>query len=100
MANKISTAAAIMGRKGGRAGTDAQNRARARNAKNAGRPALVEMEHYPQAMYLNRDDYKTAVEYRSAYRACCRHYGYKAKVEGGWKFFEFISDWLTWQNQK
>lgn len=55
---------------------------------------------YSQTMTLSRDDFRTEAEYRKAYQDCNRHYGYKARVEGGWMFFEFGTDYQTWKKQK
>jgi hypothetical protein len=96
MTNKISEAAAALGR----IRSPKKSKTSRANGMKGGRPPLVKIEHYPAIMSLHRDDYATEAEYRSAYRACCRHYGYKARVEGGWKFFEFEDDFETWKNQK
>lgn len=47
-----------------------------------------------------RDDYRTEAEYRKAYQECNRHYGFKVRVDGGWKFFQYEDDYRTWKNQK
>ena len=39
-------------------------------------------------------------DYYRRYRECCRHYGYKVRVNGGWKFFEFEDDYLNWRRQR
>ena len=51
-------------------------------------------------MTLFRSDFRTAAEYRRAYRECVNHYGFKVRIEGGWQFFEFASDYATWKAQK
>ncbi len=51
-------------------------------------------------MSLFRDQFATEKEYRQAYREACQHYGFKVRVEGGWKFFEYETDYRTWKNQK
>lgn len=69
------------------------------NGKLGGRPRLVEMV-YPSCLTIGRDNYATEAEYRSAYRDCCKHYGYKARVDGGWRFFETETDFETWKKQR
>lgn len=54
---------------------------------------------WDSSMSLFRDDFTTS-GYKQAYRDCCQHYGYKARVCGGWIFWEFVTDYLTWKNQK
>jgi hypothetical protein len=49
---------------------------------------------------LFREDFGTEKEYRAAVKEYSQHYGFKSKVEGGYKFFEFESDYRTWKNQK
>ena len=56
--------------------------------------------YYPSQMFLFRDSFRTRAEYLAAYQDCCKHYGFKARVNGGWKFFEFYTDFLTWKAQK
>ena len=55
---------------------------------------------YMPTTTLIRSDYRNLAEYRRVYRACCEHYAYKARVSGGWKFFEYITDYETWKKQK
>ena len=55
---------------------------------------------YPQTMSLFRDDFKNQSAYREALKDCKRHYSYKVRVGGGWKFFEFLNDLETWKKQK
>jgi len=59
----------------------------------------VSVEEFSPTMSIFREDY-TAYEFRQLFQACNKHYGFKARVEGGWKFFEFENDFLTWKNQK
>jgi len=49
---------------------------------------------------LYRDGFKSKEEYLIAYRQHCQHYGYRARVVGGWKFFEFENDYKTWKKQR
>jgi hypothetical protein len=56
--------------------------------------------YYPTTTSLNRDDYPSEAEYKKAYQDCCKHYGFKVRVDGGWRFFEFQIDYETWKNQK
>lgn len=51
-------------------------------------------------MTLYRDSFATQAAYLREFRECNRHYGFKARVEGGWRFFEFEDDYLTWKRQK
>ena len=51
-------------------------------------------------MSLQRDSYKSEKEYRDAYRAACKHYGWKVRVVGGWKFFQFATDYNIWKAAK
>ena len=60
---------------------------------------IVSVEEFPTTMSISREDY-TTYEFRQLYQACNKHYGFKVRVEGGWKFFEFENDFLTWKNQK
>lgn len=60
---------------------------------------IVSSEEFPTTMSIYREDY-TAYGFRQLYQACDKHYGYKARIEGGWKFFEFENDYCTWKNQK
>lgn len=57
-------------------------------------------KYYPQIMSIFKDDYPNYHAYYSALREARQHYGYSAKVEGGYKFFEFETDYTTWKNQK
>jgi hypothetical protein len=47
-----------------------------------------------------RQDYKTQTEYRRDYQEANKHYGFKVKVDGGWIFFEFSTDYDIYKNQK
>jgi len=49
---------------------------------------------------LYRNDYRTEAEYKQAYQAYSKHYSFKARVEGGWKFFTYSNDYETWKNQR
>lgn len=55
--------------------------------------------YFAPVMTIYRNDY-THFEWVEIFNACRRHYGYKAPVVGGWKFFEFETDYRTWKNQK
>jgi len=55
---------------------------------------------YPPSMTLYRDSFRTRQAYLEAYRDCVRHYGFKVRVVGGWRFFEFVTDYETWKNQR
>jgi hypothetical protein len=59
----------------------------------------VSAEEFPSTMSIAREDY-TTYGFRQLFQACNKHYGYKARVDGGWKFFEFENDFVTWKNQK
>ena len=59
----------------------------------------MDYEYYPPKMTVTRDEYSRK-RYYDTYRDFCKHYGYKARVEGGWIFFENLDDFLTWKNQK
>lgn len=62
---------------------------------------MAELEHvWDSQMTLYRDDFATEAEYYREFRAAKQHYGFKARVEGGWQFFEFEDDYLTWKRQK
>lgn len=56
--------------------------------------------YWPNTTSVFRDDYRTEAEYRKAYREADQHYGFKVRVEGGWKFFTFADDYDTWKHQK
>lgn len=51
-------------------------------------------------MGIYRDDYNSRTVYLNAYRAACKEYEFKVRVEGGWKFFRYANDFQTWKNQK
>jgi len=49
---------------------------------------------------LLRENFKNYQEYLKVYREFCQYYGYKVRVYGGWKFFNFEQDYRIWKNQK
>lgn len=49
---------------------------------------------------ITRDDYASRKEYYAAFQELNRSYDFKVRVCGGWRFFRFASDYLTWKNQK
>jgi len=51
-------------------------------------------------MSVYREDYATEREYRKAYQDADRQYSFKARVDGGWKFFAYSSDYDTWRGQR
>lgn len=51
-------------------------------------------------MSLYRDSFRTRAEYLEAKRECDQHYGYKMRVVGGWRYFEFATDYETAKRQK
>jgi hypothetical protein len=57
-------------------------------------------EFYPPTLTIYRAVYNSLREWRAAYHDCCQHYGYKARVHGGWKFFETQTDYETWKRQR
>jgi hypothetical protein len=59
-----------------------------------------QLQYYAPTMYLYRDDYPTRKEYIAVYQDCCKHYGYKARIFGGWIFFETADLYQTWRRQK
>lgn len=56
--------------------------------------------YYPQIMTLRSENFASQTEYRKAYRDCCQHYDFKNRVDGGWIFFEFVTDQDTWKRQR
>ncbi len=55
---------------------------------------------WPNVISVIRDDYKTERAYKQAYHDANRHYAFKVRVDGGWKFFTHSTDYQTWKNQK
>ncbi len=53
-----------------------------------------------KSVSIFRDDYEKRNEYIKDYRQLCTQYDFKVRVDGGWMFFEFVTDLLTWKNQK
>lgn len=49
---------------------------------------------------IRRENYPSLKDYQQALKDCQQHYGYEIKVEGGWKFFEFETDYKTFKQQK
>ncbi len=74
----------------------------AANGKLGGRPKTdrPDFEWIGNTATLYRDDFTSYRDYLAAYRSACKHYGYKARVYGGWKFFAYSNDYDTWMNQK
>jgi len=60
----------------------------------------TDLTYYPPTATLIRAEFENSREYRRYYQDYCKHYGFKARVEGGWRFFEFETDYRTWKNQK
>ena len=58
------------------------------------------MRIYDNVCTVLRHNYETKKEYLSAYRVAEKHYGFKVRVDGGWKFFQFETDLKTWKGQK
>jgi hypothetical protein len=54
---------------------------------------------YPQIVDIFREDYLKS-EYSAAFQDCNQHYGYKVRLDGGWRFFEFSQDYENWKKQK
>ena len=69
------------------------------NGRKGGRPQNDQIQFMTNEYSLYKNDW-SANEYRNLYKAACQHYGYKARVVGGWKFWEYENDYLTWKNQK
>lgn len=44
--------------------------------------------------------YNSYYAYSKAYKAHNKKYAFKVKLEGGWGFFEYATDYHTWKNQK
>lgn len=61
---------------------------------------MSKLMYYPPTMSVFAEDYKTARAYLTTLKDCRKHYGYSARVEGGWKFFEFEDDYTTWKKQR
>ncbi len=55
--------------------------------------------YYETSTALYRDEFESRKTYLDAYHDFCRHYGFKARVTGGWMFFAFATDYNTWRNQ-
>jgi hypothetical protein len=60
----------------------------------------METKIWTSTASLHREDFRAEKEYRDAIKEYSQHYGYKVRVEGGYKFFEFENDYRTWKNQK
>lgn len=56
--------------------------------------------YYEATTTLYYNDFQDRQDYLKAYHDLVKHYGFKTRVEGGWKFFEFESDYNTWCNQR
>ena len=61
---------------------------------------MDERTYYPDVHYLSRASYASRRVYLAAYRDFCRHYDFKARVEGGWVFFTYRTDLDVWRSQK
>jgi len=70
------------------------------NGKKGGRPKEHKDIIYLPKCSLNHDEFKTYYQYQKMFREYSAHYQYKVKVEGGWMFFEFLTDYETWLKQK
>ena len=55
---------------------------------------------YPPVLTLFRSYYASRRKYLKVYRDLCAHYGYKTRVIGGWRFFEYENDLITWRYQR
>ena len=51
-------------------------------------------------VYLNRSNYLSRKEYLERYHELNKSYDFKARVEGGWMFFRYITDYLQFKNTK
>lgn len=51
-------------------------------------------------VFLNRENYPRRKDYLARYHELNNHYDFKSRVEGGWRFFRHLSDYLRWQNAK
>ena len=58
------------------------------------------MKVYDSTCSILRHNYETEQEYQEERRDAEKHYGFKARVTGGWKFFAYETDYKTWKNQK
>lgn len=61
---------------------------------------MKDIQIYAPIISLYRDCYAKQADYLKDYWDYNNHYGYKVRVVGGWKFFEFEQDYKTWKNQK
>jgi len=52
------------------------------------------------SVFVFRNDFSSRYAYLKAYREHNANYGFKSRVEGGWIFFEFATDYRTWKNQR
>lgn len=55
---------------------------------------------WPQQLSVLRSNYTTDDEYLQELADARKHYDYEVAVEGGYKFFEFYTDYETWTRQK
>lgn len=45
-------------------------------------------------------DFKSRAEYLKTYKFMCNHYAFKVRVDSGWMFFKYATDYDTWKRQK
>ena len=59
-----------------------------------------DLVYWPQTTTLYHESFETYQEYIDTYHEFDAHYGFNARIDGGWMFFEFSTDYQTWRNQK
>lgn len=61
---------------------------------------MDELKYWPDILSISPGDWSTKAEYKQAYKEAKKHYEFKVRFKGGWKFFTNFEDYLAYRMKK